>query len=315
MHLRITGVLATLAAVSMPACDTCSVSTAFDARATRHHGLIVGVAEQLTRYGTIRDGDDDVGNPLDQRLDSSITNLVLGWQFDERWGVAAVVPYIDRQYRRAGHYRVQTGNEDGLGDVAVVGHVAVLRRQQGVDAAIVTLHAGVELPTGDSGRLEEEAHAHSHQGYPDSAVHGHDLALGSGSVDVLFGASAYVQHRRFVGIGDAQYALRTEGDHGYTYGDSIDWRLMPGWLLLMRDDAALGLHLVIAGEHRADDETDAGHGHEAGLDAVYLGPALSGSWSGRLHGDAALQLPVHQRTDGPQLVADWRVVAAIVATF
>ena len=49
-------------------------------------GLRFGVAEQWTHYGTLQDGDDEIPNPDDQRLDSSITQVVAGYRFTERFG-------------------------------------------------------------------------------------------------------------------------------------------------------------------------------------------------------------------------------------
>ena len=59
------------------ACDVCAIYTATSQRVERT-GLHLGVAEQYTHFGTLRDGSHEVANTADQRLDSSVTQLFVG---------------------------------------------------------------------------------------------------------------------------------------------------------------------------------------------------------------------------------------------
>ena len=63
-------------------------------------GLRLGVAEQWTRFATLQRGDDEIRDPYDERLESSITQLVAEYRFTERLGVGLYLPVIDRTFRR-----------------------------------------------------------------------------------------------------------------------------------------------------------------------------------------------------------------------
>jgi hypothetical protein len=54
-------------------------------------------------------------------------------------------------------------------------------------------------------------------------IHGHDLALGSGSVDGILGASTYASYDRFFMTAVVQYAVRREGAFDYRYANDLTW--------------------------------------------------------------------------------------------
>src|SRR5206468_11511093 len=53
--------------------------------------------------------------------------------------------------------------------------------------ASAVLLTGIKFPTGGSSRLAEEFHEIEIPGAPESGIHGHDLTLGTGSYDGIFG--------------------------------------------------------------------------------------------------------------------------------
>lgn len=50
-------------------------------------GLYGAVAEQFTHFGTVQVNGRDVPNPTGQHLDSSITQLVIGYSFNSRFAL------------------------------------------------------------------------------------------------------------------------------------------------------------------------------------------------------------------------------------
>lgn len=312
MSIRIWGLLGV--AIAAPACDLCSITTAIDARETRP-GAIVGLEERWTEFGTIRSGSQVVDDPADQYLHSSVTLLTLGWRFTERVGVQAVVPYIHRQFRRAEGLAIDQGTEAGLGDVAVVAVATPWRAFSADGGHIVTLIAGIKAPTGDDDRLAEEAAEEEVPGAPPSGYHGHDLALGSGSWDGLFGLTGFARWQRLFVALDAQYALRTTGGHDYRYGDDLIGGLGVGAFAWLTEAGTLAIEARLSGEHKAEDELDGVEADDTAVDALYLGPLLTATWRDRLTAEAGVEWPLHQHVAGVQGVPDWRGRCSVTVRF
>src|SRR6266446_505723 len=166
-------------------------------------GLYGAVAEQFTHFGTVQIDGREVGNPTDQHLDSSITQLVAGYSFNTRIALQLNVPLIYRSFQRPEGFAIDHGTESGLGDVSLLGKLVLFHTEAGgkremnfddpksprmlVHEPDFTLSAvfigGVKFPTGDSSRLKEEFNEMEVEGAPPSGIHGHDLTLGTGSYD------------------------------------------------------------------------------------------------------------------------------------
>ena len=72
---------------------------------------------------------------------------------------------------------VNRDTESGHGDASLVGSYAPLRRDKTDRSMTWRASAGVRFPTGDSDRLKEGLNEVEVPGAPESAIHGHDLAL------------------------------------------------------------------------------------------------------------------------------------------
>ena len=84
----------------------------------------------------------------------------------------------------------------------------------------------------------------------ESLVGGHDLALGSGSVDGLLGTSMFLRQKSFFLETGAQYQLRTRGAYGYQMGNALFWNVSPGFLLVNDGSSLTGLQLNVSGESK-----------------------------------------------------------------
>jgi hypothetical protein len=326
------------------ACDICGSYTALSGE-IRHGdlGTHVGVAEQYTRFGSLRLDGHEVSNPADQYLNSSITQIVLGKSYlNNRLLLQANVPLIHRDYRRTEGLDIDEGTEAGLGDISLIASYEILRlnpspqcdpmnagddskrsisQSRGGDVTVsMDVFGGIKLPTGDSGRLEEEFHEdhdhedHDHEDAPESGIHGHDLALGSGSVDAVIGADLYARRGNWFFQGELQYAIRSEGDYDYRYANDLTWTCGPGWYALRESDRSLALQFVISGETKDTDRFNGETAEDTGLTAVYLGPRILGSY-GAFSGELGLDLPVVLDNTALQAVPDYRIRAAITFRF
>src|SRR5881396_3217062 len=186
--MKILSVLAGVVATPAIACDLCSVYSAMQARGEIDKGFTVGVAQQFTHYGTLQEDGHKIPNDLDQHLDSSISQLFAGYNFTDRFGVQVNLPIIYRSFQRAADSGgIERGSESGIGDTSLVANFLAYRKATKKSTFAWTVHGGIKFPTGSSDRLKEELDELTAPPLPpgaaESGIHGHDLALGSGSLD------------------------------------------------------------------------------------------------------------------------------------
>jgi hypothetical protein len=334
------------------ACDVCAIYTATEMQENRS-GFRIGVAEQYSRFTTRI--PDATGEPEDEGeyLKGSTTQVLLGWDPRTLFGFQLNLPIITRSYRRIEDGvlvgdRIQDGilvhgSETGIGDVSVVGILRPWSWTNERSVLRLSLLTGLKLPTGDSSRLREEeenrarAQAggtaasaamqpgrrrvvqadHIPAGSP-SGINGHDLALGSGSWDGVFGISAYGSFDRMFLTTNAQYSLRSEGQFGYQYGNEVNWFVTLGGYVLLRHDATLALQLVTSGSYQRPDSLDGtstaaeGEGDVSRL-WVFVGPGMSFTWGTSLAAEIAGDIPVEHRDLG--LIPEYRIRGGLTYRF
>jgi hypothetical protein len=312
--------LLTVSAVPAAACDICSIYSATELRESRT-GLELGVGEQLTRYATLKKDGREVDNPAGEFVNSSITQILVGYNPDPRWGLQLNLPIISRTFRRAQGGGIERGNETGVGDLSLVG---ILRPYTWVGAESVlrfSLLGGLKLPSGSSDRLREELEedpkdaaepvlarvGDARADVQASGVHGHDLALGSGSLDGVIGGSVFWSWRRLFATTSVQYSMRTRGSFRYRYANDVVWYAGPGAFLLLGHDYTLAAQALLSGEHKGKDELGGQTAEDTAITAVSLGPRIAFTWGTSLAMDVAAELPVIQDNSSLQIVPDYRL--------
>lgn len=301
------------------ACDLCSVYSPQKHREPRV-GLYAGVFEQFTDFETLQDDGAEIFNGAGQFLESSITQLLAGWQVNPRLAVQFSAPVFNRSFRRAEGVEIEEGTESGLGDVAMLASVRVYERESDDVSAWINLLAGVKFPTGNSDRLAEEAAGHHHEEEHEdhsyvNGVHEHDLALGSGSFDGIVGASGLVRRHQLFLAGTIQYAIRSEGDFNYQFANDLRWSAGPGVYVARDQNGSVGLMLTVSGETKGEDKINDQSLDDSAATFVYLGPELVVNWRDRLSVDFAIDLPVYRDNSAVQLVPDVRFRAAATWRF
>src|SRR5712675_33170 len=110
------------------ACDLCSVYAASQAQGGDGKGFFGGVAEQFTRFGSLQSDGQPVAND-GEHLNSLNSQIFIGYNLNERFGVQVNLPVLYREYSRQytsvddGHvYSPATRNETGLGDLSLIGN-------------------------------------------------------------------------------------------------------------------------------------------------------------------------------------------------
>ncbi len=292
-----------------------------------------GVAEQFTHFGTMQMDGNEVANPTDQHLESSITQFVLGYSLTSRFALQINVPYIYRSFARPEGFTIDHGTESGLGDVSLLGkfvafHINALARKETVSdgkntteltlepelTASVVVLAGIKAPTGDSSRIKEEFNEVEIPGAPPSGIHGHDLTLGTGSWDGVFGLQNSLRYRRFFLQADAQFVLRGDGRHQYHFANDVSWTGGPGYYFVRTRSTILGLQFGVSGEHKDVDRFRGDKAEDTGITSVALGPRLVAS-RGKFSGEVGVEIPVLIDNTDLQLVPDYRLRAAFSVRF
>ncbi len=350
--LRVLIVLAAVAPAVAPAvssaCDICAVYIATEISQGRT-GFRAGIAEQYTHFGTLQDGGTEVPNPAGERLDSSITQFLLGYQFTDRIGLQLNVPLISRTFRRLEEDgRITHGDETGIGDIALVANALAWSRVTDATVFRFSLLGGLKLPTGDADRLADELPAprtaaglggaaqrlgsrvrfrprHTPGGgssgggggekHHASGIHGHDLALGSGSVDGIVGGTIYWSSERFFFTAWTQYAIRSEGAFDYQYADDLTWEAGPGVHVLLDHRYTLSAQAVVFGETKGLDTQQGRRLNDTGITVLYAGPGLHFTWGTSVAADLVVDLPAIQNNTSLQIVPDYRLRGGIVVRF
>lgn len=293
------------------ACDLCAVYSAAHARGEIGQGTYLGVAEQFTHFGTVQVDGQKVANPTGQFLDSSVSQVYVGYNFSDRVGVQFNLPVIYRSFKRPDGFQIDRGTESGLGDCSLIGNFLAYRILQDDLTVNWTLLGGVKFPTGSSDRIAEELNEVEVPGAPESGIHGHDLTLGSGSFDGIVGSGIFTRWKRLFLSANVQYAIRTKGDFDYQFADDLTWAGGPGVYLLLGHPYTLSLQAVVSGEHKGRDTFQGQAAEDTGVTAVYLGPHLNFTWSNRFSAQLGADLPVSIDNTALQTVPDFRVRAGV----
>ena len=319
------------------ACDVCAVYTpcdecaVFDATvgARTRLGLRIGIASQYTQFATEQLNGVAQPNPYGEHLYSSITQVLVGYQFAKRVGLQLSLPVIVRSWRRVlADGDIQQSTRGGLGDLSILADVLAWNHTSDHGLIRVDLLGGLKLPTGDAGFLAEELDENgavagaiarpSHGGVDDeiqSGVHGHDLAFGSGSVDGLVGLQIFGSWRRLFGSVTMQYKITTTGAYDYRYANDLIWSGGPGAWLLLDPKYTFSAQALLTGETKGNDTQKGVRFDDTGMTALYCGPALNFTWGTSLSAEVAAPLPVLLHNTGYQIVPDFRLRSAVVWRF
>lgn len=307
------------AASSALSCDLCAVYSASQAHGEIGKGFYAGVAEQFTHFGTVQVDGDKVPNPTDQFLNSSVSQLFVGYNFNDRVGVQINAPLIYRSFRRPDGFAIDEGTESGIGDVTLTGNVRIVRLEEKEATFSWTALAGVKFPTGSSDRLFEEVLELTAPppppGAPESGIHGHDLALGSGSFDSIIGTEIFGRYKRGFLTANVQYSIRSEGDFDYQYANDLMWSGGPGVFAVLNEDYTLSFQAIVSGENKGRDTFQGSVADDTGITAVYLGPQINFSWSDKLSVEVGVDFPVSLQNTSLQTVPDYKVRGGVTWRF
>jgi hypothetical protein len=285
-------------------CDLCSVYAATEAQGGSGQGFFGGAAEQFTHFGTSQEDGHRVGGE-GQYIDSSVSQVFAGYNFNNDIGIQLNLPVIYRAYGSDEMHR----SESGIGDLSLLGTFTPYRKMSEKFNFSVTLLGGVKFPTGDSSLLNT----------PDSqlpeGIGGHDLALGSGSYDGVVGTGLYARWKRIFGTVNVQYSIRSEGDFQHQYANDLTYFAGPGAYLALGHGYTLSIQGIVSGETKGKDTFAGVPDEDSAETLVYLGPQVNFTWGSKLSALAGVDIPVYRDNSGTQVMPNYRVRAAVTWRF
>jgi hypothetical protein len=288
-------------------------------------GWYTAVGEQFTRFGTVQVDGREVSNPTGQYENSSITQIVAGYGINDRFALQLNIPLIYREFKRPEGFAIDRGTESGLGDVSLLlktvafhysspprrtfevggkNPIAIEPEADFTFSAI--LLTGLKFPTGDSSRIKEEFHEIDIPGAPPSGIHGHDLTLGTGSYDGIFGEQTSLRYKNIFLEMNVQFTLRGDGVHQYHFANDLGWSGGPGYYFVRKRDTIIGLQFAVTGEYKDVDRFRGKPAEDTGITSVFLGPRIVAS-RGRWSAEIAAELPVSIDNTALQVVPDYRL--------
>ncbi len=318
-----------LGAVPVQSCDLCAVYRASDANGANASGFVFSLAEQFIPYRTVQFESDEVNPAIRDHVDSSITHFVLGYNFTPRWGLSLNVPFTHLEFKRT-DFRYSTGgpptiftekgSETGVGDVSLIGRARVFQKSEMDYSLQVNMLAGIKLPTGDSDRLAEEMDQtriyntliqpntlHDPLGHSIAAVHPHSIALGSGSVDGIFGITVNTRWQRAFLNAQVQYYLRSNGRSDFKYGDELILSGGPGIFVWLDKSGSASLQANLIYDQMGRDKLDGVTSYRTGSTTWYLGPLFNLTLGDRFTANIGIDLPLQIKNGGYQVVPDYRL--------
>ncbi|MDG2306692.1 MAG: hypothetical protein P8R42_18980 [Candidatus Binatia bacterium] len=341
MALAVTFVLG-VGVPAAEACDICAIYTSVDLGPSRS-GFRLGLAQQYTRFGTRMEDSVEVENP-GEKMQSSITQILLGYNFGPEWGLQVNLPIIYRPYTRLESDELVSGSESGLGDLALLGRYTPFRAVSERGLFRLSLFGGLKFPTGNSAPLAEESEppaegtftlnnaiverygvgavsslgsvAHGDVGHgAASAIHGHDLALGTGSYDGIVGGQLFMSWDRFFWTTSAQYTIRTEGSFDYRFANDLTFNAGPGYYAYLDHGWSVGLQGMVSGETKGQDELAGESLGDTAATYLFAGPALRVAFGANFSAAVMGDIPFVRNETSLQIVPDYRIRGALMWRF
>ena len=83
-------------------------------------GCYAAVSEQFTHFGTLQFNGEKIDNPAGQYLDSSVSQLVAGYDITSRFALQINVSVVYREFKRPEGFAIDRDTVSGLGDISLL---------------------------------------------------------------------------------------------------------------------------------------------------------------------------------------------------
>lgn len=341
--------LTTLLAVFLPdiahACSTCGCTLSTDAATgySTESGWRISfgttfIDQNQLRHGThtatpaqVVDHPSDPassGGEIEKNTLNRYHTASIAWRPNADWGVALVVPWIDRDHTTYGEHEQPftaaaiTSDQISSARVNSLGDIKLMANYQGwLPTHNLGIVAGIKLPTGRYGGQTEDGRivghpVRFHSGPAAGEALDTSLQAGTGSTDLIVGAYYYrpvSQDYDFFVNGQYQAAISQRMSRaGADYRPGNQGSLNLGLRYEAHANFVPQLQLNLLHKNR-DHGAFADVANTAGT-VAYLSPGASATVFGT-QVYAFVQLPIYSHLDGYQLVPRWTASVGISKAF
>lgn len=339
--LRITAFLFSFWLFASPlwACDVCKIFLAQTSETHLERGFFSGANVDYSHFGSIQLNGKEVPNVFGQKLNSVTTNLYVGFQPLAWLGGQVNVPLVYKDYQRIYGDFIERGSVSGMGDTSFLLSVQPLLKFFPDSLIGVSAFGGIIFPTGDINELKRDlfttppcsqtrttgttAFRQGHAGHagvsaennctnaPTSAIHGHELSLGTGAFAAVTGLQARTTMHRIYAQGGIQYVMNTTNDFGYKFGNNLSWDVQAGAYPLLSHTYSLALGAVLAGFDKQFDTYLGFRDSATRSTEISAGPEIRFTLGKFFLLKAGADFPLFNHNSDLQSVADFRVHSSL----
>ena len=233
------------------------------------------------------------------------TSFSVSYGATENFSISARLPYIKRNNIREsevedGIPEAHThGDSSGVGDLLLFNHYRIQKRTD-LDVSILF---GVKIPTGETDEKDDDGIRFETEFQP-----------GTGSWDLLLGASISKNSGNFEYHANILYNFTTEGSQSTEIGDVFSYNAALSYRLIENNGLKWVLSVELNGETREKNEISGVSEDNSGGTIVYLSPGFRLS-SKNLSGFISYGMPVIENYNGKQTDVDSRIVAGASFAF
>ena len=321
LNIGLLGVLVCATAHASCGSAFCSINANWDEHGLGHQGWSADLRYSYSHADKLRSGSDTIS--ADTTAAGEVENLgtynrsttaTLDYNYNERWGVKVILPFIDRKHEHnIGPYTGSTPADferfhaRALGDISLIGRYRLAPNQKSHSGMGVKF--GLKLDTGkknvaidQTGEVPEEV----------------TLQPGNGSTDLILGVFWHQSTPGSDWSWFSQASLQTSIDADPNFRPGNQLKLDGGVRYLINGDLSALLQLNAQwnqSDSRADAAlTEAGEA-SSGSKTLSLTPGLSYAVTRSTQLYGLLQLPIYQYVKGEQLTPDSSFTAGVSHRF
>jgi hypothetical protein len=290
---------------SVSACDFCLAAQGISPLEVGSSGMRIDV--RYLSVGTLYQDGYKTSNS-NHELETHLTQQYsFFYALANAVSLSALVPVPRRHSEQlSGSGHTITGNQFGLGDVAFLARYKPYVGHGMESTYIVSVACGVKLPTGRTNGRDSQG----------DLLDAH-VQLGTGSTDILLGASGFAAAGRTALIVNILGGLNGKGANSHQFGNTLNYDATVRFGITPDDYDSPQLFATISliGELRGHERQDGAVDPNSGGNVIYASPGVQLFVTPALTFELSYQQPFLHSLYGEQLGEDYRFVSGIQILF
>jgi hypothetical protein len=305
------------------ACDPCALYNSFRLQGYSGGAFSLSLNEQSTNFEPTNKQKENSLRDGQITRSSSTTQLAAAYDITDCLSTQLTLPLITRHFDKYEKFRRDSETETGLGDIILSSSYSLLNYKSDSFVFLGAVTGGIKFPTGDTGTLNDLSSSDigdgklfnfKHHQIETSSANG-ALNFGSGSYDYILGSDIIARYNRFAILLDAQYTLRTEGDHNYEFADDLIYSASAGYYFIMEHSQTLAALVRVSGEYKRKDYLNGDLVDGSATSDLYLGPELLFTLNENLGGEVGVDFKVNDHEYGALIEPETRMRISLTYRF